>query len=1263
MDSESTEVAAAHPAWTTAAAAAAMAVLYIATSIASIRLTTETNGVAFLWVSNALAATLAMRRPPREHALYFALVAVSTVVVNYVGGRPAPAALLLFYVLANATEVAVAVAAMRRMLPAGLPPRADVLPLLVVTLATAVIGPLAGGAIAAAGADILGLAPFAAVFWTWWSGSAAASVVVVPLALFLPIARADLLLRPRPLLTFLAVALATLGYAAGVMAQADFPFVLIILPLMVAAVMLTPARMALLSSAVAAFLIGAALAGWMKAVGNRSEVFSSGVHIAAAIAVFLPLCASIMIERMRRDRRALAMSAEQLRRAFDESAIAASMATSDGRLIRTNAAYRALVGRTAEELAGLHFLAITHPDDRDVDRRAVDEALAAGRNTYRFEKRFLRKDGSDVWVRLSASLIRDEATGAPLYSVCQIEDIDQQKRAEDELDRIRNRWNFALESARQGVWDADVKAGTCYHSPIWRAMLGLTEEDDCSDGRFWLELIHPDDREAAECADVAHREGRTPHFEATFRMRHRDGHWVWILDRGRIIERDAAGNPTRMVGTHTDISPQKEAEEKLAALHERMRLATEAGGVGLWSARLDTGELFWDERMLALYGIGPEEFSGRHEDWTKRVHPEDLPRAQAELETALRLGQRYNSVYRIVRPDGEIRYVRALAMEHRAADGTVTVIGTNWDVTEHRLVSMALADEKERLRVTLHSIGDAVISTDTEGRITFMNLAAETLTGHVEPLVLGAPLDAVYRPVHEDTGEILPSSVAEALAAGAAVEQQHPGKLVRADGTVRSIRDTAAPVRTADGKVIGAVLVFQDVTNARALQRDLAYAASHDSLTGLKNRAAFEGALQIAYAEARALQQVHAVLFIDLDRFKMLNDTAGHAAGDALLRDVAAVIRGSVRSRDVVARLGGDEFAILLHHCRVEDAEQVGAKIIEAVSQLRFMWGGKVYGVGASIGATTLDARSVSIGDTLAQADVACYAAKSGGRDRVAVYRPDSSEAHRHLSDLRIAAGIREAIEADRFRLYAQEIRALESPLARGRKLEILTRMVGPDGQIVPPGVFIPAAERFDLMGALDRWVLRTALGDFGARVASVPDLQIAVNLSANSLNDPSLWPFLSGELAATGFDPSRLVLEITETSVINNFGAAERFVEAARAAGCRVSLDDFGSGVSSFAYLKRFRVDTIKIDGAFVRNMTNSRYDRTIVRLIHEVGAELGVDTVAEFIEDTETVDLLRQIGVRYGQGYLFHRPRPLEEVLDDYGAAPRLSRHARAG
>ncbi len=493
---------------------------------------------------------------------------------------------------------------------------------------------------------------------------------------------------------------------------------------------------------------------------------------------------------------------------------------------------------------------------------------------FEFEKRYLRPDGSDFWTRLHGTILRDEATNEPSFFVTQVFDIDRRKRVEDELAVIRNRWTFALESARQGVWDADLVKGRWYYSAVWAQILGLAETEIGSTGEFWRGRIHSDDLDMAERATLDHIEGRTGSFEVTVRLRHQQGHWVWVLVRGRIIERDPAGRPVRMIGTITDVSRQKESEEKLATLNERIRLAAQAGGVGMWSWNEPRRELVWDERMFKLYGLDPAAATHTYLDWTGCLHPEDRAAAEATFVAAIAGEKPYNAVFRVVWPSGEVRHIRALAHRKVDADGGITMLGTNWDITEQHLVAEALAAEKERLRVTLHSIGDAVISTDTRGRITFMNLAAESLTGVIEPLVRGEPLDSIYRPVHEDTGAILPSSVAEALASGVAVEQQHPGKLVRKDGSARSIRDTAAPVRDSNGEVIGAVLVFQDVTTARALQRDLAYAASHDALTGLKNRAAFEGVLQTAHAEARADGEAHAVLFIDLDRFKVLNDTA-----------------------------------------------------------------------------------------------------------------------------------------------------------------------------------------------------------------------------------------------------------------------------------------------------------------------------------------------------------------------------------------------------
>jgi diguanylate cyclase len=822
--------------------------------------------------------------------------------------------------------------------------------------------------------------------------------------------------------------------------------------------------------------------------------------------------------------------------------------------------------------------------------------------------------------------------------------------------RAENRWSFALESAGLGVWDADLVTNRCYYSTVWKAMLGFEEHEVGDDGDFWLTLVHPDDRERAILAGQSHEAGLSPIIETEFRLRHKDGHWVWVLDRGKVIERDAEGRPTRMIGVQTDITRQKEAESHLALLNARMRLAALSGGVGLWHFDPSTDTLHWDERMFELYGSDPSGFRGRSIDWEERIHPEDRAKAAAEFHEAVGYGAPFNTVFRIVRPDGSVRHVQALARAVDNAEMPIVLVGTNWDVTDAVLAAQALREEKERLRITLESIADAVISTDVEARVTYMNPAAELLTGRPEAEAIGRALTAVFQPVREDNGLPLPCPGRQAIDRGAPVEQEVPGILIRQDGSQRSVRAIASPVSGADGVIVGSVLAVQDVTSARALQRDLEYVATHDTLTGLKNRVAFEAALAETIAQASHGDQQHALLYVDLDRFKIVNDIAGHAAGDALLKKVAKTLTTMVRAHDVVARLGGDEFAVLLLFCSPDEAERRAECIIQMVGCERFAWADKQHEVGASIGVSPIDRDSGSAERVLAHADIACYSAKAAGRNQVAVYRSDAGDARRHLADLRVASGISQAVEQDRFCLYAQEIRSLASPLAKGSHIEILTRMVAPDGSLVSPGAFIPAAERFDLMGALDRWVVRTTLSRYGAEIMAVPDFSVAMNLSANSLSDPALWAFVAGEIGAAEIDPSRLIFEITETAVINNFGAAERFVADARALGCRISLDDFGSGVSSFSYLKRFSVDSIKIDGAFVKAMATSRYDRTIVRLITEIAEELGVATIAECIEDTATVAELCAIGVRYGQGYLFHRPRPLDEVLGErLGAAAR--------
>lgn len=829
-------------------------------------------------------------------------------------------------------------------------------------------------------------------------------------------------------------------------------------------------------------------------------------------------------------------------------------------------------------------------------------------------------------------------------------DLTDTRNAEAALRQIELRWQFALDGSGDGIWDWDMRSGYVFYSRQWKAMLGYGEDEIGPSVEEWSSRVHPDD--LPRCWEIinAHFRDETPDFTLEHRMRAKDGSWRWIFDRGKVIERDAAGAPQRVIGTHTDITSRKQSENATLALNQRLQLALEAAGAGIFDLDYASGRNSWDERMHRIYGLPAGGFEGTESGWLKFIHPDDLPRIQREYASKVQSASVFSLDFRIRRFRSDaVRHIRSLSRVVRDDAGALSrMVGMNWDITDHVELAERLFEEKERLRITLHSIGDAVISTDATARVTFMNPVAEQLTGWAAGEGIGRPLAELF-PLTSETGGALPDPVETCLDRMQPFHLDADAILAAHDGQRRHVRSLAAPVRTSSGEIIGAVLVFQDVTRARTLQQALEHSAHHDSLTGLPNRLAFERKLRMAMEQTHDTNVEHTLCFIDLDRFKRVNDSAGHAAGDALLREVADLLRRCCRAHDVAARLGGDEFALLLLDCPAGEGEKIARRFQREVAQHRFVWEDVAYYVGASIGLVPVASGATRPDRLLNQADMACYASKTAGRNRISVYGTDAETASLHHRGIEVAAGIRSAIEADRFRLYAQEIGSLKADAPAGRHFEILLRMLDDEGGIVEPGVFIPAAESYDLMGNIDRWVIRAALREYGPRLRAERGLSFALNLSGNSLNDPFLWPFVQEELAASGLAPDAVCFEITETAVIDNFSAARQFVSRARAAGCRVFLDDFGKGLSSFGYLRQFPVDGMKIDGGFIRHMATSEVDRAIVESISTIGHRLGVVTVAEHIEDAATLALVKAMGIDRAQGFAIARPRPLEQVLRD--------------
>ena len=557
---------------------------------------------------------------------------------------------------------------------------------------------------------------------------------------------------------------------------------------------------------------------------------------------------------------------------------------------------------------------------------------------------------------------------------------------------------------------------------------------------------------------------------------------------------------------------------------------------------------------------------------------------------------------------------------------------------------------ESRTRAMLSCIAEAVIVIDTAGRIEFSNLAAEQLTGFGDTQAVGKSLEAVYQ-VFDALSVSLEQQTEKCFLSLAEIIRTKSQALVlrHREGLYFPVEQSLAEVRDENGKVQGKVLVFRDVSKSRKLADQLNWQAKHDALTGLLNRGEFDRQLTSLLDEAVRRNTRHSLLFLDLDRFKVVNDSCGHVAGDELLRQLSSLIKRKVRKGDVLARLGGDEFGILLADCPADAGVRIAEQVRQEIEDFRFGWGDQTFTLGVSIGMVPIGPDSEGVEQILSLADTACYAAKDAGRNQIHVYRPGASEAALRHGEVQWVARIRRALDEDRFCLFAQPIRSAQSPRTGDQHLEILLRMVDENGDLIPPGAFIPAAERYDLMPAIDRWVVRHVIQTLSTRQALFRRLAIRffVNLSGRSLSDRTTLQFILAQIEAHRLSSGLLCFEVTETAAISNLSSAELFIHSLKQAGCEFALDDFGSGLSSFGYLKHLPVDYLKIDGSFVKDMVDDSIDHSMVEAINHIGQILGLKTIAEFVENDQILARLQAIGVNYVQGYGIQAPFPLTEWL----------------
>lgn len=566
------------------------------------------------------------------------------------------------------------------------------------------------------------------------------------------------------------------------------------------------------------------------------------------------------------------------------------------------------------------------------------------------------------------------------------------------------------------------------------------------------------------------------------------------------------------------------------------------------------------------------------------------------------------------------------------------------EIEERQRLEESLFAEKELAQVTLQSIGDAVITTDAQGNVGYFNPIAEQLTGWKVEEAHGLPLSEVFIIVNEVTRKPVENPIDKALLEKRIVGLASHTILISRDGTEYAIEDSAAPIRDRQGQIIGAVIVFHDVTESRYLAKQLSWEASHDALTGLINRRGFEQQLIEAIACVRDSDRQHALCYLDLDQFKVVNDTAGHAAGDELLRQLTTLLQKGVRASDTLARLGGDEFGLLLTQCPLSQAAQIAETLKDLVYQFRFIWNSQTFIVGVSIGVVAIDQTSQDLTHVLGAADAACYAAKANGRNCVHVYNLDDSELIRQRGERLAVSKISRALETNHFCLYFQKIVSITyNPSVE--HYEILLRMLDEKGQIVAPNEFIPAAERYGLITEIDRWVIKTFFSNYhnlsGQQVHT--NGLYTINLSGASISNNHFMRFLIAQFPRYQVPPQSICFEITETAAIANFEQARYFMSELKKIGCRFALDDFGSGLSSFAYLMNLPVDYLKIDGAFVKNITHNLISQALVEGFNRIAHAMNLETIAEFVEDDTILAKLREIGVDYAQGYGIARPVPI--------------------
>ena len=924
--------------------------------------------------------------------------------------------------------------------------------------------------------------------------------------------------------------------------------------------------------------------------------------------------------------RALEETESRFGSAFAEAPIGLALIGLEGDLLCVNTTLCQIVGFSAEDLIATGLDALSHPDDVDAHAAHVDALLSEEIPDFRLEKRYFNRRGHTIWVSLSVSLARD-AAGEPRHLIAAIEDISATKSAEATLREA----NAQL----QALFD---------HAPAWLTLRAL-------DGRY----INANDQVIKSLNTTRHEligshPGTHVDAETAARM-HADDHRVWETREPLTCELAVADEHGELHTYHeirypvlddggevsafgsfaldvTDRTRSEAARERaLAEFEEAQRIAR----VGSWSWDPATATAVWSREMYRIFGLDPDSEVTDRSLIDLALAPE---RSQHRvIFERVRAGQNFDFEYQITAADGVERSLYVVGRHDPERPGCFS--GTCQDVTELRGAERMLRVAEERFRNAFEHAPVGMLLADLDGRFVKVNDALCAMLGYRPDELLATTSGSITHPEDVDLGR----EQTEQLLRGEIDYFHREKRLLRAAGDPLWVAVHVSVLRDRDGRPLQFVQQVVDITERRRLEKELRHLADHDPLTGLVNRRGLESELERQLARVERYGDRGALLVLDLDHFKTVNDTLGHEAGDQLIVSVAEILTERLRSSDIVARLGGDEFAVLLPEADLEAAEAVARQLVTDVHDHAIVSGGQMpRHVTASIGVTTFHQGLAGGEEALVNADLAMYEAKETGRDRVAVHTPDRNARPRGEARLAWIERIRAALENDQLTLVSQPVVALSGSEVRHH--ELLLRMVEAGGDSIPPGAFLYIAERYDLVQELDRWVASRAIRLLETGVHSGA---LGLNISARSLADDELLDLVERELRRSGINPAQLVFEVTEAAAIANIQLTRRFAERLEALGCRFALDDFGAGFGSFYYLKHIHFDFLKIDGELVSGCRTNQTDRLVIESLVAIARGLEKQTVAKGVEDGDTHDFLSRLGVDFAQGYHYGHPAPV--------------------